>query len=423
MKKINRKYYFIWASMAFAIFMIVFYGYRFIHYYKLSHVDTSSLTNLTNILTSNPQYVKDGVHREDETYFFYGKDVNNYVYYSGRVWRVISVNKDGQIKLIENDPETIINYGQNVFEKSYAYTWLNDNFLSTIKDSSYLVDGEYCIDSFDDDVTCDSKSSFKVGLLSAKEYEQAGGKNSYLNTGVYTWLINTNTLNDPWYISNEGALGTSATTTSLSIRPVITIKANIDIIGGDGTASNPYLFSQNKPKTIADLYVGEYLSYSDHTWRVMSQGTTTKLIMADTLENKFIYSSYNNTYNAGQYNSVAYYLIHTFYPNLSDTSLIVDTTFNTGIYEGDYTRVNSANVTAKVGLPSIGDNFTYSDKNIFTINPTGKATQAVYTVLSEGRLYSDDINTEEYVKPVISISNTSSIVNGVGTIQNPYVLR
>ena len=423
MKRISWKYYFIWTSILFTIFLIVFFGYRFVHFYNLSHVNTKGLTNLTEILESNVQYVKDGVHREDNIYFFYGKDVNNYVYYSGRVWRVISVDSKGQVKLIEDIPETLIYYGQNVFEKSYVYTWLNSNFLPTIKDNSYLVEGLYCVDSFDDEVGCNTKIGYNAGLLSAKEYEQAGGKNSYLNTGVYTWLINTNTQNNPWYISNEGALGVSKTVTSLGVKPVITLKANIDITGGDGSESNPYVFVQNSPKTIADLYVGEYLTYSGYTWRVMSQGDTTKLIMSNTLENKYTYSNYDNKYNIKYYNSVAYYLNNSFYYGLSDNSLIVNTTFNTGIYEEDYSKINSTVVEAKVGLPSVGDNFSYINKSNFTINPTGKATQAVYTSLAEGRLYSDSINETEYVRPVITIKNDSAIVNGVGTIQNPYVLR
>ena len=422
MKKINWKYYFIWASMLFITFLVTFYGYRFFHFYNLSHVDTKGITNLSQILTSNVQYVKDGIHREDNTYFFYGKEVNNYVYFSGRIWRVMSVDQKGQIKLIEDEPETILYYGQSVFQKSYAYNWLNNNFLPTIKDDSYLVGSDYCIDSFDDDVTCNSKVEFKVGLLSAKEYEQAGGKNSYLNNGIYTWLINTNQKNNPWYISNEGALGTANSVSSLGLRPVITLKSNIDIIGGKGTLNDPYVFKQNNPKTIADLFVGEYISYGNYTWRVISQGNVTKLIMATPLENKYVYSTYNNSYSTTEYNSVAYYLNHSFYNNISDNSLIVAANYNSGIYSDDYSKIDGS-VKVKVALPVVGDSFIYYNKPNFTINSPGKATQSIYTILENGSLNTDDIGSDEYVRPVITINNSSAIINGVGTIQNPYVLR
>ena len=115
MKKSNKyclgEKIFITISILFIIGCFVFYGYRTYYYYHKTH-DVVKNISLKEKLTSlnNITYQNDGLY-EKEGYFYYkGADVNNYVYYSGRLFRIIDISNDG-IRLIEDDTETNLIWG------------------------------------------------------------------------------------------------------------------------------------------------------------------------------------------------------------------------------------------------------------------------------------------------------------------------
>lgn len=419
MKKINKGYYYIWLSITFLVFMIFFYGYRFITSYMNSKKIVINDKSLKYKLTENIVYTGDGLHKQEELYYFYGNNLKNNVYFDGRMYQVISIN-DNNIKMI-GEAETIIYYGNKGFSESYINKWLNDKYLTSIKNKDYLVANKYCIDEFDKEITCSKLEEMQVGLLSAKEYEMAGASKSYLNNNMFTWLLNTNTKKEPWYINEEGKLGIANNIASLSLRPVITI-SDKDVIKGTGTKKDPYIISQNNPNKLSNTIVGEYIKYQNKLWRIIGNNNNTKLILNDTLEKKMIFSPFDNNYDAKRNNSVAFYLVRDYLKEINSNKL-VDNKFNVGIYEKDYSEINKKQLISKIGLPEIGDHFTISDKEIFTINPTGKATQAVYTVSKSGTLLVDDVKVERYIKPVITISNHHEIQSGDGTINNPYIMR
>ena len=70
----------------------------------------------------------------------------NYVWYSGKLWRITSIYSDGAMKMITEENETIISYNgtdQNYFynsenDKSYAYQWLNEDFYDVIYNPSFV---------------------------------------------------------------------------------------------------------------------------------------------------------------------------------------------------------------------------------------------------------------------------------------------
>lgn len=419
MKKINKGYYYIWLSITFLVFMISFYGYRFITSYMNSKKIVINDKSLKYKLTENIVYTGDGLHKQEELYYFYGNNLKNNVYFDGRMYQVISIN-DNNIKMI-GEAETIIYYGNKGFSESYINKWLNDKYLTSIKNKDYLVANKYCIDEFDKEITCSKLEEMQVGLLSAKEYEMAGASKSYLNNNMFTWLLNTNTKKEPWYINEEGKLGIANNIASLSLRPVITI-SDKDVIKGTGTKKDPYIISQNNPNKLSNTIVGEYIKYQNKLWRIIGNNNNTKLILNDTLEKKMIFSPFDNNYDVKRNNSVAFYLVRDYLKEINSNKL-VDNKFNVGIYEKDYSEINKKQLISKIGLPEIGDHFTISDKEIFTINPTGKATQAVYTVSKSGTLLVDDVKVERYIKPVITISNHHEIQSGDGTINNPYIMR
>ena len=94
---------FICISVIFLLTLICIYGYRLIHFYKLerSEVNTPTVVenkNFYDVLISKVSNENDDVisakdnnfKLDDSTneYYFYGKVNNNYVYYSGRYFRI-----------------------------------------------------------------------------------------------------------------------------------------------------------------------------------------------------------------------------------------------------------------------------------------------------------------------------------------------
>ncbi len=73
--------------------------------------------------------------------------------------------------------------------------------------------------------------------------------NYYLYTGDYYWTMS------PWYFGWSGAFGWSVYSDgylsgynvfrSFGARPVINLKSGIEVTGGDGTSSNPYVIKTN----------------------------------------------------------------------------------------------------------------------------------------------------------------------------------
>ena len=79
--------------------------------------------------------------------FITGEDPNNYIWYSGKLWRAVSVNNEAKTtKLVTQWNISTINYntsGNTAFEDSYMEDWLNDTsvdgFLGNLRDYENFI--------------------------------------------------------------------------------------------------------------------------------------------------------------------------------------------------------------------------------------------------------------------------------------------
>ena len=82
----------------------------------------------------------------DQT-FITGTDPNNYIWYSGKLWRAVSIDPDdNSVKLVTQWNISAIPYNpsnQTAFEGSYMETWLNDTsvdgFLGNLRDYENFI--------------------------------------------------------------------------------------------------------------------------------------------------------------------------------------------------------------------------------------------------------------------------------------------
>lgn len=420
-------------SIAFLLACILFYGGRLLYYHHTFNKTIEEEKNTFYQVVLNANYEKDTLKNVDDNYYFKGKDINNYVEYSNRLFRIVKLNKDGSITLISDKVASNLAMGENKsYSDSYIYQWLNkleeDNtgiFINSLNDKGkYLTKSETCLDIVDEasNKECleSSKDSY-VTLLSISDYVNTGNIDSFINNGQYFYLSDNNNENKSWYINSTGKLGTGDGSDIYGIKPVITLKKGIELVGGDGSIDNPYKFESEKS------VIGSYVKLENDIWRVyQASDGEYKLVLNDYLmvdDEKFSYNYSKKTYeyNENSYGSLAYYLNNTYYKSLSYKDIIVSSNYSNGYYEkDDYKGTVSAVVEAMVGIPSVGDiilNDSLSEYYMATGNiENGKM---VYIGRDNGRLVTKSIGSSAYVVPCITISK-STIVNGDGSLSNPY---
>ena len=95
--------------------------------------------------------------------------------------------------------------------------------------------------------------TYPIGLITADEVAYAGGvygnSNSsyYLYTNSVYWTMSPCWFGGRWvymfFVGTDGILSWDGVHFAVGVRPVINLKANVQITGGNGTSSNPYVIS------------------------------------------------------------------------------------------------------------------------------------------------------------------------------------
>ncbi len=294
--------------------------------------------NFSNISTNSGIYETKGISGKD-VIVFRGNITNNYVRINGILWRILQIDEDGNLKLImdstisstskynSSSSVTSLSNAQTVlgFSNSTAKTALETWYANNLKDFENLIkDSKFCnnftyksivssgsnksvnyfqsylnvgadASNYTPSLTCPETSIItnKIGLISAEEVVLAGGAFRKDNTSYFLYNSDITTswwsLSPAYYDSNQkngmvffiektGKLNDyvrDLTTSSYGLRPVITIDGNVSM-QGDGTKSNPYMFSEDNSydgykenvTDLSELNNGKY--YIAHTGGVYS---------------------------------------------------------------------------------------------------------------------------------------------------------
>ena len=439
MKKLSFQKIFCFTSFLFIISCCIFYGTRFIKYYLESKkVEIIEKNSLVKVIRENNQENNNFKEINGTKYFINDTD-NNYLLYSNILWRIIKINNDNSITVISDNSLTSLAYGENVsFNESYINKWLNisSKDYSGILEShlnnkeTYLQKTISCQDVVTelDNKECQNKNTDNyISLLSTSDYVNIGNKESYVINNEYFYLNNLNEENKVWYVDYEGKITTNNGTDIIGIKPVITIKANIDYISGNGTKNKPYTIEKEN-----GLF-GSYVKLDNEIWQIYQVNETeVRLVLNDYLKInndnlKYIYSnvsSYHNDYNQG---SIAYYLNNNYINSLSYKDKIKEVEWSNGYYginsNYDYTKALEPTIKSKVALISIS-NIRLNNQldNYFTLTGTKEKGSMVYTIDSSQKLSTKNIQTKINVVPTISLDK-NLLTKGKGTIDNPYEME
>ena len=407
--------------------------------------------------------------------FITGEDPNNYIWYSGKLWRAVSVNNEAKTtKLVTQWNISAIPYssGSTDFERSYMEEWLNDTtvdgFLGNLRepDKFIVTDAKW-------DATMDSNDlgsitrpngeatvTDAVGLLNMYEYQSSYHgttySKGYLNIGFYWWTLTPYSTSKVWIGTHrDDGNDYSPSRYSFGVRPSINLKSSVKIIDGDGTVSNPYRLEGDNDTNLSGTllssrYSGEYIRFGtdeNNLYRIVSHenGTGTKIVSAEPLKDSgtFKTSAFGNNSTFSSTNTICTFLNGEFLTNYVDSTyrnMIEDnTTWYLGIVgDGESYKLakyidetgnilTSSTTNAKVGLLRMGELMAgqfVGDFNItiyWLLTPNSSPYMWVVNGNGLATIYSPS-GYSFGVRPSLNLKSNVQITSGTGTKSDPFVL-
>ena len=396
----------------------------------------------------------------------------NYVWYSGKLWRITAIYPDGTMKMITDDNITTISYGSNVnfytdpSNSSYMYQWLNEDFLSTLYNYENIIvtDASWNATQTSNVSTKPAETTMvtaPVGLLNSyeyyKSYQNTSYSNVYLNIGYYWWLLNPSSSSNVWRVNYYGyADRYSPSSDASGARPSINLQSGITINGGTGTSDDPYTISGDKGTVTANTTFlntrqsGEYVNFDGELYRIVGiENNTTKLNKMDyvrdesdvVIEKNFSSSA---TFGSGNSDTWDYYLNNTWYNSISETykNMLVEGTYYLGTTSSNYkgaicaTASNtvttadcektSSTWTGYVGLPRYGEMFASqqgigysSSSSIWLITPYF-SSHVWYVYYSGYASFNSPSSLAYGARPSINLLSAVKITGGTGLKNDPF---
>ena len=407
---------------------------------------------------------------DSEQTFITGTDPNNYIWYSGKLWRAVSIDpSDNSVKLVTQWNISSIPYNSennNSFQGSYMEQWLNDTsvdgFLGNLREPEKFIKTDSVWNAT---LTTDSTKPEKttmvtnaVGLLNtyefSKNYETV--QNGYLNNELNFWLLTPYSQNLVTVVHYDGTLSADNPVVSSGIRPSVNLKSNIKIVSGTGTSDDPYRLQGDNDKPVqgtllSTRYSGEYIKFGageNSLYQIVSHETenNTKIASAEPLkvDGEYKSLSFGNSVTFSKNNTIGSFLNNEY---LSDSSylsneqekMIVDeTTWYLGTVGYDNYKMakysdlttntlTSENTTAKVGILRTGElNFGQFDSNsnntsylsLTPFNSNYIRGLAYYCYANNGY----EVTFPLAIKPAMNLKSNVIITGGDGTKNNPFTL-
>ncbi|MBQ6323867.1 MAG: hypothetical protein IJI22_03440 [Bacilli bacterium] len=429
------EFIFNFISLVLVIAVGVYFGYRSLYYYSKQNMKIKEEANTLNGFITSYEVVTDGdgLHHDEEGFYFKGKVENNYVLFANRLFRVIRVNENNTIKIVSEDNVASFMWGnKNNYKDSNLRGWLTktDNNLSGIYyktlPSKFISKTTWSEDTLKEKEIKRGEKKEKdfITIPTIYDYTLAGGKESYFNNGKVYYLLGHNEEDANLYIDEDGVLQNIDNIDGYGIRAVLTLKANVEISSGDGTSNNPYVISLKEEKN----YINQYVKLGDETWKVFEDNSGLLKMFAvqnvDLLRN---YSDRDNYFDINDKDNIAYYLNTAYLNSLSYKDLLIDDYYYTGEISDetdyDFFNVYTNFTVCKVGLLNIFDyNLTGSLDDYFYMNTRAGSSGMQYIGRSNGFLEEADVKDIKRIIPVITV-DSKRIVKGSGTIDDPYILE
>ena len=406
--------------------------------------------------------------------FITGEDPNNYIWYSGKLWRAVSVNNEEKTtKLVTQWNISAITYssGSTDFAGSYMEEWLNDTsvdgFLGNLRDYENFIVTDATWDATLDATSLGSITrpngtttvTDAVGLLNMYEYQSSYHGttyiNGYLNNGLWWWTLTPYSSSSVRYVNNEGYELYYSPTYAHGTRPSLNLKSSVKIVSGDGTIDNPYRLNGDNDTNLSGTllssrYSGEYLAFGigeNNLYRIVSHenGTGTKITSANPLKDSGTFKtiSFGSSTSFSSTNTIGAFLNGEYLANYIDSDyreMIEDSTTwylgtvgsGTSYKLAKYTDVSGKTITsnviqAKVGLLRLGElmagQFDRYENNITYWTLTPDSESYVRYVGNFGDAYNYNLAYAFGVRPSINLKSNVIITGGTGLKNDPFTVE
>ena len=405
-----------------------------------------------------------------------GNPTDNYLWYSGFLWRVMGINADGSVRLITDENVTGIPWGAlgtaQDYDGSHVKDWLNNYFYPRLKGNDIIVEQTWCSETTTSSssarTSCSNNLSTekaKVGLISLDEYNLAGASSSYLNIRQNQLTLTPYNSSIAWGVSYDGSGDYGSVLSASGLRAVINVNSNVTITGGNGTLgetwsseAGPYILNEDKSievtgKLNEKATSGEYVLYAGKKYRVVDKDSNgnTKLILDDYYEeNDSVYEMkygnyiFSTTTGIGQKlnSDVLEWLVASSDTENRDKLVTNYTWYQNDFDNGDNYTISleetnpTRSINATVGLIRVGEMLSGQSSSILTKGYTATSsygnandywTMTPYTSSSyawyvhyNGHANYDSVNGANGLRAVIVVNSNVTITGGNGTWSSPY---
>ena len=383
---------------------------------------------------------------------YVGNPENNYVRFSNMMFRVYGLDSDNNVILVAAEDVANVNFTK--IDK-----WLNEYYYNhlTAKAKKMIVKAKYCnmnvTDSILDTTECSSYTKkINVYVPSIVEVNKAQADMNFMKPYTISWVANAGAKNtayvtrDRFYYEDEGkSFIPVSNTDNYGIRPMITIKGNLNVISGDGKINNPYLFDDSSKvkggENVSALSTGEYVSISNTLYRVIdSDDGAVKVIADDSIVNELepvvVSSSVTNgkiTYNPQSKKSVAYF-INNRIGDYVDSKYFENHTIIVPIYKKEFIygeETSTKTYRAKIFAPNMYEMFS-AQTNLY-----GHLSHSYWLLNSSNARMRAAVLTDigvplnEKYPPYMNfgiricayLKESAVVTSGSGTHDDPYLLK
>ena len=401
--------------------------------------------------------------------YVYGNVTDNYVWYSGKLWRIVGINSDGSIKMVTQYNVSSVSWYTSIstnYSTSHIRSWLNNEFLPTLYDADKLLvdyNWDYTADSSvnTSKPTTTSYVTEKVGLLTTYDFAKTGGttdsstSNSFLENGFHWWTMTPEVSGSSiWRVSYNGAAfvckeGNDFNIKSaLGVRPVVNLIPGVKVTGGTGTKNDPFIISGDKKfgqdnDLLNTRLSGEYVKFDNYLYRIVGieevNGKQLTKVTSYYTKVQYAFSSSGDT-TFSKTTGVGYKL-NSWYTgtDLTDAQramIATDTDDGVVWYQGpssgtswDYAKAKTGTkIAATVGLGRYGELFTGALTNgIYTYDfwtMTRYNISKIWYIHYNGNTrYDMELTEKIYALPSFYFKSDVLISSGSGKSNDPYILK
>ena len=219
----------------------------------------------------------DGLYSSNGSLLFRGEDLNNYVSFAGKTWRIVKINSDNSIRLIQIDGKEKTEWDDRYNSDVDSNNGINNYRVSRIKDyvesvydnekefsteeKSYIVAQDICLERLAEDSyineyrTCsDILENQYISLLSASEFvlssidskcdslddNECTNYNYLANIDRSFWTITASTAKTDLVYQLSPTPYAIRASMSSTVNVVIHLSSNATYSSGDGSLESPY---------------------------------------------------------------------------------------------------------------------------------------------------------------------------------------